>query len=66
MLLDGVRGPLRLSLEQQRDEAGFNLAALRFILKQIDEDQRSDFIDDMPEQENIRFGRKKRGFIDIA
>ncbi|KAL9126157.1 MAG: hypothetical protein Q9217_004753 [Psora testacea] len=65
-LLDGIRGDLRRSLERQKDEMGFNLAALRFVGRRMGEMGRSDFIDERSSEEDLEMGRKKRGFIHVA
>ena len=67
VLLDGIREDLRRSLRRQKDEMGFNIAALRFVGKKIDELGKSDFIDEASfEEEDLGKGKKKRGFLDVA
>ena len=67
LILDGIREDLRRSLRRQKDEMGFNLAALRFVGRKIDELSQSDFVDETSfEEEDIEKGKKKRGFIDVA
>ncbi|KAL9103431.1 MAG: hypothetical protein Q9163_001533 [Psora crenata] len=65
-LLDGIREDLRVSLERHKDEMGFNLAALRFVGRQMGEMGRSDFVDENIIEEDPVKGRRKRGFIDLA
>lgn len=67
-LLDGVREDLRRALQGQKDEMGFNLAALRFVGRRIGEISQGDYIDEQrwDEEEERGKGTKKRGFIDIA
>ena len=65
-LLDNIRGELRRSLETQKDEMGFNLAALRFVGRRMGELGKSEFVDENAFEEDLGTGRKKRGFIDVA
>ena len=65
-LLDAIREGLRASLEMQKDEMGFNLAALRFVGRRMEEMGRSEFVDEIVVEEDLGKGRKKRGFVDIA
>ena len=66
-LLDSIRTELRASLDLQKDEIGFNLAALRIVGKQVLETSTSSFIDEsILEVESISKGRKKRHFVDMA
>ena len=66
VLLDDIRAGLRQSLEEQKDEIGFNLAALRFLGRRIGENGKSDFVDELSHEDNASHGQKKRGFVDIA
>ena len=67
VLMDGIREDLRRSLESQKDEMGYNLAALGFVGRKIDEMGRSDFVDEasLAEEETGK-GKKKRGFIELS
>ena len=66
-LLDGVRGDLRNALQSQKDEMGFNLAALRFVGRKMGEMGKGEYVDeDIWEEEEVGKGRKKRGFVDVA
>ena len=66
-LLDGLRVDLRSSLERQKDEIGFNLAALRFVGRRMGEMGRSEYVDEhVFEEEGLGKGKKKRGFVDVA
>ena len=68
VLLDGIRVDLRRSLRKQKDEMGFNLAALRYVARKAGETSRSDFIGEelLEDDENLSKGKRKRGFVDIA
>lgn len=71
-MLDGIREHLRRTLQSQKDEMGFNLAALRFVGKQLREKETSNYVDEEVWDEEEKGGsggrksRKKRAFIDIA
>lgn len=67
-MLDGIRVTLRRVLARQKDEMGFNLAALRFIGNQVRENERSDYIDEdlWEEEERKRNTGKKRQFVTVA
>ena len=66
-LLDGIRDDLRKTLEIEKDEMGFNLAALRFVGKRVEEIRTTDFVDEaLFEETDLAKGKKKRGFVDIA
>ncbi|QSS61671.1 WD domain-containing protein [Histoplasma capsulatum] len=45
-MLDGIRGNLRNVLARQKDEMGFNIAALKFIGNQVRERGRLNYIDE--------------------
>ena len=67
-MLDGIRHNLRRALQRQKDEMGFNLAALKFIGNQIRDKGTKDYVDEAlwAEEEKLDKGRKKRAFIDVA
>lgn len=68
-MLDGIRQHLRKALQQQKDEMGFNLAALKFVGTKVKERGTKNYIDEAiweEEEARIEKGRKKRAFIDIA
>ena len=66
--LDEIREQLRGALQGQKNEMGFNLAALRFVGRRIAESAKTDYVDEKiwDEEEEIAKGRKKRAFIDIG
>ena len=67
VLMDGIREDLRKSLESQKDEMGYNLAALGFVGRKMDEMGRSDFVDEASlAKESTGKGKKKRGFIELS
>ena len=67
-MLDRLREQLRGSLRAQKDELGFNLAALKYIGRRVQESGRSEYVDESiwEEEDVVGKGRKKRGFIDVA
>ncbi|TQV99793.1 WD repeat protein [Cordyceps javanica] len=65
-MLDGIRANLRATLKKQKDEMGFNLAALKVVGMQIRENSIKDYVDDTWEEENLERSAKKRGFVHVA
>ncbi|KFY28896.1 hypothetical protein V493_02693 [Pseudogymnoascus sp. VKM F-4281 (FW-2241)] len=65
VVLDGVRNNLRKSLQRQKDQMGYNLAALRIVGTQIQEHGVTDYIDEETWEETENKGEKKRGFVHI-
>ena len=68
-MLDGIREQLRGALQSQKDEMGFNLAALRFVGRRMGEMSKKQYVDEKvwdEEEEVIGKGRKKRGFVEVA
>ena len=67
-MLDAIREQLRGALQTQKDEMGFNLAALRFVGRRMGEMGKKQYVDEevWEEEEVVGKGRKKRGFVDIA
>jgi U3 small nucleolar RNA-associated protein 12 len=64
-MLDGIRGHLRRALQRQKDEMGFNLAALKFIGNQVRDRGTREYVDEAlwEEEEQISKGRKKRALL---
>ncbi|KZF25906.1 putative small nucleolar ribonucleo protein complex subunit Dip2 [Xylona heveae TC161] len=65
-MLDAIREHLRQSLNRQKDEMGFNLAALRFVSGRVHDKGVSDFIDETEVTEEPERGKRKRGFVNVA
>ncbi len=67
VLLENVRNELRKALQDQKDEVGFNLAALKFVGRKMEEMGEGDYVDeDIEDDEELGKGKKKRGFVDVA
>ncbi|EHL00860.1 putative Uncharacterized WD repeat-containing protein C3D6.12 [Glarea lozoyensis 74030] len=65
VMLDGIRSNLRLALKKQKDEMGYNLAAMRVIGAQVKEKGVKDYVDeDTWEEDNGN--QKKRGFVQVS
>ncbi|TVY57617.1 putative WD repeat-containing protein [Lachnellula cervina] len=66
-LLDGIRSNLRQALKRQKDEIGFNLAALRVIGAQIKEKGVKNYVDeDTWQTADNAEGQRKRGFVQVS
>jgi U3 small nucleolar RNA-associated protein 12 len=66
-MLDGIRQSLRGELRRQKDEMGYNIAALKVVGMQISEKSIKDYVDDKWEEEEE--GKKtvrKRAFVHVA
>ena len=67
VLLDEVRVQLRKALQSQKDEVGFNLAALKFLGKKMEELGSDQYVDEERwEAEHEGKSTKKRAFMDVA
>ena len=65
-MLQGIKGNLRASLKRQKDEIGYNLAALRVITAKVRQKEVKDYVDeDTWNDDAVKSGRK-RGFVQIA
>ena len=65
-MLDDIRQKLRNALQCQKDEMGFNLAALRYIGAQIKDKTTKGYVDEATWDENKVNGQKKRAFVNVA
>lgn len=71
LMLDAVRGNLRRALKRQKDELGFNLAAVRYIIRGVNDTANKEFVGgvDVTQDEGekaSRKGGKKRGFTSLS
>ncbi|KAL5320557.1 hypothetical protein ACEPPN_011366 [Leptodophora sp. 'Broadleaf-Isolate-01'] len=64
-VLEEIRVNLRRALKRQKDEMGFNLAALRVIGSQLEQRGVKDYVDEDTWEKETE-GKKKRGFVQIA
>lgn len=65
-MLDNVRSHLRKALKHQKDEMGYNLAAVRYIQSGITARKTKDFIDEEEYKVFEENKSKKRGFATLA
>lgn len=65
-MLDGIRVNLRAALKRQKDEMGFNIAALKVVGMQIRESSVKDYVDENWEEQNEAKSAKKRAFVHVA
>lgn len=68
-MLDGIRTNLREALRRQKDEMGYNIAALKVVGMQIDESSIKGFVDEKWDEEREREeGEKvrKRAFVHVS
>jgi len=66
VLLSSVRKNLRAALKSQKDQMGFNLAAVRFVKNGVEAAGKSDFVDEEAFREAEERARKKRAFATLA
>jgi U3 small nucleolar RNA-associated protein 12 len=64
-MLERIRGNLRKALRRQKDEMGYNLAALRVISAHMSENT-VDYVDDNALAGNEVVSPRKRGFVQVA
>ena len=65
-MLDAIRMHLRRVLQQQKDEMGFNIAALKFVGSQVQNKGTREYVDEDTWEEDEGKGRRKRAFVDVA
>jgi U3 small nucleolar RNA-associated protein 12 len=64
-MLDGIRMNLRQALKAQKDEMGYNLAALKIIGTAVKEKGVKDYVDEETWNEEDK-GQKKRAFVEVS
>lgn len=67
-MLDGIRTNLRQALMKQKDEMGYNMAALKIVGMQIQEKSIKDYVDENWEgdNDNDSSGGRKRAFVQVS
>ncbi|KAI9642180.1 beta transducin [Ciborinia camelliae] len=65
-MLDGIRENLRKSLKRQKDEMGFNLAALKIVGERVKDMGTKDYVDEATWEEDDGSSKKKRGFVQVS
>lgn len=65
-MLDGIRANLRRTLKKQKDEMGYNIAALKIVGMQIQEKSIKDYVDENWEEEDDSQGKRKRAFVHVS
>ena len=66
LMLDGIRGNLRHALKRQKDEMGYNLAALRVIGDQVKEKGVKEYVDEDTWEVEDTKSQRKRGFVQVS
>ncbi|KAL2757434.1 hypothetical protein ACRALDRAFT_1039730 [Sodiomyces alcalophilus JCM 7366] len=66
VMLDGIRTNLRAALKKQKDEMGYNIAALKVMGMQIRDRSVKDYVDDTWDEEAEARAVRKRAFVDVA
>ena len=65
-MLDGIRSNLRQALKRQKDEMGYNLAALRIVGAQVKDKGVKDYVDEDTWEVDETKNQKKRGFVQVS
>ena len=65
-MLDGIRVNLRQALRKQKDEMGYNIAALKVVGMQIQESSIKNYVDETWDDETEDRAVKKRTFVHVA
>ena len=65
-MLDNIRKNLRQALKKQKDEMGYNIAALKVVGMQLQEKSIKDYVDENWDGDEESRGVKKRAFIQVS
>jgi U3 small nucleolar RNA-associated protein 12 len=65
-MLEGIKTNLRKALRRQKDEMGYNIAALRVVGMQLKEKSVKEYVDENWESGGAEMGGKKRAFVDVS
>lgn len=64
--MDGLRANLRAVLQQQKDQMGHNMAALRVVGSQVRDQAVKNYVDDSWEDVDATQNARKRGFVQVS
>jgi U3 small nucleolar RNA-associated protein 12 len=64
-MLDGIRTNLRKALRRQKDEMGYNIAALKIVGMQIRDNSVKNYVDENWEEDDSQ-GVRKRAFVHVS
>jgi len=65
-MLDGIRANLRQVLKRQKDEMGYNIAALKVVGMQLQENSVKEYVDEKWDEEDESRSAKKRAFVHVS
>jgi U3 small nucleolar RNA-associated protein 12 len=65
-MLDGIRQNLRLALKRQKDQMGYNIAALKVVGMQIQEKSIKEYVDENWDEEDESASVRKRAFVQVS
>lgn len=66
VMLDGIRKNLREALRRQKDEMGYNIAALRVVGTQVRDKGVKDYVDEETWDDGEAKSTRKRGFVQVS
>jgi U3 small nucleolar RNA-associated protein 12 len=66
VMLDGIRMNLRQALKKQKDEMGYNIAALKIVGMQLQEKSIKDYVDENWEEGDDGRSARKRAFVQVS
>lgn len=66
VMLDGIRMNLRQALKKQKDEMGYNIAALKIVGMQLQEKSIKDYVDENWEEDDDGRSARKRAFVQVS
>lgn len=66
LMLDNIRSNLRQALKRQKDQMGFNLAALRVVGNQVKEKGVKNYIDKEAWDDDDKKNQRKRAFVHVS
>ncbi|KAF6841506.1 WD domain-containing protein [Colletotrichum plurivorum] len=65
-MLDGIRANLRAALRRQKNEMGFNIAALKVVGMQLQEKSVKDYVDENWDEGDDSKSVRKRAFVQVS
>lgn len=65
-MLDGIRTNLRAALKRQKDEMGYNMAALKIVGMQLEAKSVKTYVDETWDDEDESRAVRKRAFVQVS